>query len=368
MTDLQISLILIGCLIVGAVFSYNKWQEHKARKSVDRAFSGTHEDVLMTPEGASARTEPSFTPQAHDDEQAAPDSPPAMDAEFDSPAEETAAEHADMRPQSAAAVKPLPVDELVDCIIPVVLDAPVRGERLLQALQPLRHAGAKPVYWIGQATQGQWEEIAPGGAYVAIRVGVQLANRSGALTEIEYSELLMQLRHVTDSVGGDIDVPDMPKVMSSARSLHQFVSAYDAQLSVNVRSNGEPWPISTLLAALERHGFDLRPDNRLIMPDGEGGILFSLSTNVTLAAETTSLLTLLLNVPCVAPDRDGFGAMIGCARMLAARLDGVIVDDGGQPLNDAALAEITNQVAVFYEDMNSADIPAGSVRAMRLFG
>jgi FtsZ-interacting cell division protein ZipA len=142
---------------------------------------------------------------------------------------------------------------------------------------------------------------------------------------------------------------------------------YDAQLSVNVQSKGAPWNIGTLLAALERQGFDLRPDGRLVMQDGDGGTLFSLSTNVTLAAETTSRLTLLLDVPRVAPQRDGFGAMIACAKMLAARLDGVVVDDGGQPLSDTALAEIAEQVSAFYSHMDSANIPAGSTRALRLF-
>jgi hypothetical protein len=52
------------------------------------------------------------------------------------------------------------------------------------------------------------------------------------------------------------------------------------------------------------------------MPDGEGGFLFSLSTNVTPAEETTARLTLLLDVPCVAPARDGFGAMVACAKAL----------------------------------------------------
>jgi len=46
MTDLQITLFGARRLIVG-VFSYNKWQEYKAKKSVERAFSTDHDDVLM---------------------------------------------------------------------------------------------------------------------------------------------------------------------------------------------------------------------------------------------------------------------------------------------------------------------------------
>ncbi len=159
----------------------------------------------------------------------------------------------------------------------------------------------------------------------------------------------------------------MKSVMISARALHQFVTEYDAQLSVNVRSNGAPWAVNTLLAALERQGFDLRPDGRLVMPDGDGGILFTLATNVALADETTARLTLLLDVPRAAPLRDGFGAMIACAKSLSTRLGGTIVDDGGQPLSDEALTGIAGQVSTFYGDMQAADIPAGSTRALRLF-
>ena len=96
-------------------------------------------------------------------------------------------------------------------------------------------------------------------------------------------------------------------------------------------------------------------------------MLYTLSTNVTLGADTTSRLTLLLDVPCVAPARDGFGAMVACAKALTARLDATIVDDSDQPLTDEALAEIKGQVAEFYEEMEASDIPAGSTRALRLF-
>jgi FtsZ-interacting cell division protein ZipA len=103
------------------------------------------------------------------------------------------------------------------------------------------------------------------------------------------------------------------------------------------------------------------------MPDGEGGVLFTLSTNVNLGADTTSRLTLLLDVPCVAPARDGFGKMVDCAKSLEQRLDAAIVDDFDQPLSDQALGEIAGQVREFYQEMEAADIPAGSTRALRLF-
>jgi FtsZ-interacting cell division protein ZipA len=72
-------------------------------------------------------------------------------------------------------------------------------------------------------------------------------------------------------------------------------------------------------------------------------------------------------VPCVAPSKDGFGKMVACAKSLEQRLDAAIVDDFDQPLSDQALSEIAGQVGEFYQEMEAADIPAGSTRALRLF-
>ena len=47
MTDLQISLLGAAGVFVAGVFTYNKWQEHKAKKTVERAFASDHDDVLM---------------------------------------------------------------------------------------------------------------------------------------------------------------------------------------------------------------------------------------------------------------------------------------------------------------------------------
>ena len=280
MTEFQASLIAIGGTIVVGVISYNKWQEYKARKSVERAFSSPTEDVLMGEGGD--RREPML-----DDIQ--PLSPvPATRPQQEAPADEALVADTPLPPPMAQAPqKPLPVDELIDCQLAIELDGPVRGEKLLPALQGVRHVGGKAVHYIGQGEDGQWEPVAVSGIYTTVRAGVQMANRASALNEIGFSEIVTRLRQVADDIGGELFVPDMTQVMAAARSLHQFVAEHDAQLGVNVHTRGAPWAINTLLAALERQGFDVRPDGRLVMQDGESGVLFWLSTKVTLAEETT---------------------------------------------------------------------------------
>lgn len=358
MTDLQTSLIAIGSAIVVGVIAYNKWQEYKAKRAVERAFSTATDDVLMNADSdpvlrAGARAEPSL--QGH------------AAADTCGRAAETAEGLGAMSATELDAPRELPVDARIDCVIPLAADAPLHGEKILMPLQRLRHVGNKAVHFIGRREDGHWEALTHHGTYAALQAGVQMATRNSSLNEIEYSELVMRLRQIGDEIGADPDVPDMARVMAEARGLHQFVHEYDAKLSVNVQSNGAPWAINTLLAALERQGFDIRPDGHLVMPDGDGGVLFTLSTNVTLAADTTSRLTLLLDVPCVAPLRDGFGAMVACAKSLAARLGGTVVDDSGQPLTDQTLAEIAQQVGQFYGAMEAAEVSAGSSRALRLF-
>ena len=403
MTDLQMSLIGIAGVFVAGVFTYNKIQEYKAKKSVERAFATDHDDVLMrtgeTP--AAARPEPRIEPRV--DPAGGPrqepsfslDDSPALapgvagaeaaaaaaslaavagefstdpvDASSSAAAEAALIARANAASAAAAEQATALVDPLIDCLLPLALEGAARGDKLLPVLQTLRMVGNKPVHYIGLAVSGDWEPIVHGGVYTKLQGGVQLASRSTALNELEYSELVTRLRAMADEIGAEPEIPDMIEVMAEARNLHRFVAGHDAQLGVNLQSNGAPWAISTLIGALEKQGFDVRPDGRFVMPDGEGGFLFSLSTNVTLAEETTSRLTLLLDVPCVAPSRDGFGAMVACAKSLVGRLDATIVDDYNQPLSDAALGEIATQVQDFYTEMNEADIPAGSTRALRLF-
>ena len=377
-TDFQLSLIAAGGVFVVGVISYNKWQEYKLKKRVERAFDGQHDDVLMRA-GDGMRAEPRF----HMDDVPLPDAgsgaygvpehmgghvgsvaAPSFAPDSEEPAAPVRTADAGVPAEELATCL---VDPLIDCLLPLELEAPARGEKLLPALQKLRFVGNKPVHFIGLAVSGDWEPVRHGVVYTKLQGGVQLASRSTALNELEYSELVSRLRSVADEIGAEPQIPDMIEVMQDAKNLHRFVANHDAQLGVNLASNGAPWNIATLLGALEKLGFDVRPDGRYAMPDGEGGHLFSLSTNVTLAEETTSRLTLLLDVPCVAPVRDGFGSMIACAKNLMARLDATIVDDANQPLADETLASIAGQVKEFYDDMAASDIPAGSTRALRLF-
>src|SRR5256885_12251071 len=74
---------------------------------------------------------------------------------------------------------------------PVQVGQAVPGELALQAQPATRRAGNKPfaIEGMNQSTH-QWEPLQPGQRYLGFQAGVQLANRTGALNEIEFSEFV----------------------------------------------------------------------------------------------------------------------------------------------------------------------------------
>jgi FtsZ-interacting cell division protein ZipA len=386
MTELQASLIAIGAVIVVGVIAYNKWTEWRAKNSVENAFSDMPDDVLMG--GGNAQQSPhDDTAHEHRDDEhdhGAYDEYHQQHDQHDSNehghVDHTDEEdhHATAQTAHAARAEPLeflhataktsPLDPVVDCIIPLALEHPLRGEKIIAAFQSLRFVGNKLVQVIGETEKGNLEPVAHGGAYHSLQVGVQMASRLSPLSELEYSELVLGLNNMGDELGSMPDIPDMSQVISDARRLHQFIQEFDVQLSVNVRSKGMPWLVATMRPALQRQGLDLRPDGRLIMSDGDGGMLFSISMNASPADESTKMMTLLLPVPMVESQRQAFEAMTAFAKSLASRLSGEVIDDSGQPLNDASLDAIAAQVNDFYHAMEEYGVTAGSSAAKRLFG
>ena len=384
MTELQASLIAIGAVIVVGVIAYNKWTEWRAKNSVENAFSDMPDDVLMGggkahhsshDDAAHEHSDDEHDHSVHDEHHQQHEHGHADHADH---ADEDDHQHVTTQTARAAQAEPLefihataktsPLDPVVDCIIPLALEHPLRGEKIIAAFQSLRFVGNKLVQVIGETETGSLEPVAHGGAYHSLQVGVQMASRLSPLSELEYSELVLGLNNMGDELGSMPDIPDMAQVISDARRLHQFIQEFDVQLSVNVRSKGMPWLVATMRPALQRQGLDLRPDGRLIMSDGDGGLLFSISMNATPADDSTKMMTLLLPVPMVESQRQAFEAMTAFAKSLASRLSGEVIDDSGQPLNDASLDAIAAQVKDFYHAMEDYGVTAGSSAAKRLFG
>ncbi len=117
----------------------------------------------------------------------------------------------------------------IDACATITVDAPVAGDVVVAHLPSKRHVGSKLVIVEGlDSESGVWEAPAVGRRYGELQAGVQLASRTGALNEIEYSEFVQRMQAFAEAIGASMDPPDMLDVMARARELDAFASQHDA--------------------------------------------------------------------------------------------------------------------------------------------
>ena len=269
------------------------------------------------------------------------------------------------------------LDALIDAIVPLALDAPVSGEAALAHLPATRRAGSKPFYIEGLDTaSGTWEPLSPGRRYTELQAGVQLASRSGALGDIEYSEFLQKVEVFAQAVGASPDVPDMLEVSARARELDALTGPLDAQLSVTLRANGVAWSVAYVQQVAARLGFvPGAVSGRLVLPAAEEGapplLVLTVDAQAALAEEPQSSAVrecvLSLDVPQTPASAEPFPAWHGAATQLAADLDATAMDDQGQAVTLHAYAAIGHELAQLYQRLDALDISAGTPAARRLF-
>jgi ZipA, C-terminal FtsZ-binding domain len=269
------------------------------------------------------------------------------------------------------------IDALIDAIATLRIEAPVGGEVVLAHAPSTRRAGSKPFLIEGlNADSGEWEPIAPEQRYGELQAGVQLANRSGALNEIEYSEFAQKLQDFAENTGAMIELPDMLEVVARARELDGFASQHDAQLTVTLRSNSVAWSLGYLQQCAARYGFvPGAVSGRLVLAAAQEHappvLVLAFDARVALAEQPEQSplreVALSLDVPQTAEDAEPFALWQQVARGLAEDMDATLVDDQGEPITLHAFGAIGQELALMYRAFESRDLSAGSPTTRRLF-
>lgn len=267
------------------------------------------------------------------------------------------------------------LDALIDTIAPIALDAPASGDAVLAALPPTRRVGSKPFAVEGLNVSSQiWEMPRAGQRYSALQAGVQLANRSGALNDIEFSEFVMQTQQFCDVIGATPDFPDMRAEVNRARELDQFASDHDAQIGFVLRARRAAWSPSYVQQMAARQGFVAAAmAGRMVLPartEGVPGVVmlsFDALSDDTSQAEALRDVHLALDVPQVDRQEAAFSRMCTVAQALAQDMDGVVTDDNGVALPASALTVIDSELDQLYNILEQHEFAAGSTLARRLF-
>ncbi|HWU84236.1 MAG TPA: cell division protein ZipA C-terminal FtsZ-binding domain-containing protein, partial [Rhodocyclaceae bacterium] len=203
---------------------------------------------------------------------------------------------------------------------------------------------------------------------------LQLVDRRGAVSTNDFEALRHSLQALVSLRNGELAFPDVAAMGEQARALDDFCAQLDLQLALNVLDAGNGAFAGTKVRGLaEAAGMRLASGGEFQAHDENGNFLFALANMgepfeaATLKNLHTHGLTFLLDVPHVRDGGYAFERMLASARQFANALDAALVNAQRAPVSEAMVDSIRKKIFEIHEQMNLAGIPAGGVRALRLF-
>lgn len=354
MSELQIYLIVIGAAIIILLLGFNWFQDLRVRRRMQAQMPVIEQDPLLGESslGGEARREPGL----------------GGAQSFAQAGGTSALNGTHEHPESATDEQgPDPSTEVV---IEIAFQGPMLGEDLLPLLQPLRSAGRKPVRIFAQDIEGQLDwRLQAAGQYACVHLAVLLANRSGALSAIEWSQIWNRAQSLADQLESTIEGPDQQYVLDAASRLDDTCAALDTQVGLTLLL-GSMRPVSEVITAAKSMGFV--PFNGGLAWLGDYGLVcFSLSRadaeSFDAGMASVDRLSMLLDVPCSPVDTRAFAKMTEVGFELARRIGGELVDDQLRPLQPGAEMVIDEKLMTLYVQLEKAGFAAGSPRARRVF-
>lgn len=379
MSDLQLSLMGIGVLVIASVAVYNWVQERKFRKMAQERFQAPREDVLMERDPVTVsrvrldevRVEPErIEPRLETRIEPSFEAPPVAEATATAPEPLLAREPA---PRDEV---PAPIDAAIDFVVRLDLSEPMTANVVRAALAGTR--GEKTTHWQGHQVGDGWSDVmaAPDRTvFAAVIGGLQLADRGGALNAVQLSAFTGEVQQAADTLVAVTQLADRQSSLDAAEKLDGFCADVDILVGVNIVALEQNVFAGTKIRALaEAAGLKLNAEGAFEQLDDKGRVLYVLTNqeSAPFRADDMKLLnthglTLLFEVPRVANGLRVFEQMVAFAHQLADSLKGLMVDDNLRPLSAEGIAKIKQQLSLVYGKMDKSGIPAGSARALRLF-
>ncbi len=367
MNNLLLGLSVAGGLVLVGVIAHGAWTARKSAPKLADAVDSGSENLESTGLSGLFNGADKVEPSLHADiPQVLPIEPEFDTVQFD--AELAALPVLDKKPS---------LDPLIDVLTAIDLDSPLSGDAILAALPVTRRVGSKPFAVEGLREDGlEWEVPRPGHRYSSLQAGVQLANRTGALNDIEYSEFVIKTQAFADAVGGEPEFPEMLEEVARARELDAFAAAHDAQLRFVLRAVGVAWSTGYVAQNAARIGFVAGAlPGRMVLPNPIATlpqlITLTFDSQAAMAEDASQSaireLTLSLEVSHVARTEHPLARMRECAKALASAMDGRLCDDQGHLMSEPALDSLAIDIERLYDALDERDLSAGSMLARRLF-
>jgi FtsZ-interacting cell division protein ZipA len=362
MSDLQLLLMALGAVVILGVVAYNIWQERSARKKAEKAFGTAIGDALFARNvDAGERREPTLGAL-----------PPSDVVE----AAETMPHRMAPAPAESLEAPPGPTADIstrIDTVAVVLADGPVMREQLEPLLDALQNH-TTPVHVEGLVDE-QWHPVegSPRDSWRELRVGLQLASRSGPVPESEIERFNQAIAEFAAAVNAVSQREAPATAAQRARELDNFCAEADIEVAVNVigRSGGT-FATSRVKSLALAKGFSETASGELVHYAGNSPpdfVIRRFNDPPGKAANHAYYagITLALDLPQVADPPRALERMVKLAEEFAREMGGDLVDDNRRPLTDGGIANLRRSLEKIAGEMEAHGIPAGSALARRLF-
>ncbi len=400
MSDFQVSLIIIGIIIIIGVAIFNWTQQLRYRRKIESTLNQKHEDVLLEKISNSnpkkrghdkihERIEPQLDKSFYTGK------PPQNEfikktewgfSENLNEAQEKLDQHnnpIDDKVPVPAANEPHSIVDGFDghsnYIVNIYADAVIPANELNELLHR-KFDFNKPLNWFGQkSANDRWEEInmksADHSGFINLKGCLLLADRAGPIREIDLSIFRDTVQDFAKQINAKTECPDIVPSHEQAVKLDKFCVDVDVMIGVNIISKDEGAFVGTKIRGLaEASGFKLESDGVFKYRNDENHILFTLTNYESepfvpdnIRTITTHGITFLLDVPRVANGEKVFDQMTHLAKVFSNTLGGIMVDDNRVPLSENGLARSKQQLINIQSRMKKHNILPGSQNALRLF-
>jgi hypothetical protein len=304
---------------------------------------------------------------------------------------------------------PIALDAVLDLIVPIAFAEPISGTQVLAALPKTARIGSKRYAIEGKNQETAiWEFPARDKHYVALRAGIQRANRTGPMNAVDFSDFTLKTQafvqalqrvHAVHTSGQvqtqmpsqsmsdpsfertsmdfHVQFPPMHKVLQYARALDQFAQSHDAYLAVFIRSwAGHSWSVAQLQRQAHQLGFVPGPwPGRMVWTTEMGShpwLVLQFDSNLAFDEEADrqaahlSVFELGLSASQAPRQANGLARLHDVAHALAQVLGGRLTDEQGKDISAGHWPAIATQLAHVYDELDEAQMPAGSPLLMRL--
>lgn len=402
--ELQLALLLIGCIIVGvvALTTYERVRFGRRRLTADSSVAKT--PAVLTRRPLPAVTGLDINPgPPHEQENrflksqavAAPPLEISADALL----------YAQLNEYEQTALMPLDLslslqdpdvlvaqggnrqnmpDETVDYVVTLPGKGPVTRDTALGVYRQHEYLLEKPrhIYGLGYKT-GLWSNLETDtehAQYRSIALSVQMVDTKGPIGESELNTFTQLTLKLADALQRPTKF-SMPfdDALERARELDEFCETNDVLASINILANGPTgFNGRAIDQAARLSGLQFGAMNIYHKKNDQAlgcRHLFSLANlyqpgefdPVKVDRFRTQGLTLFMNVPCAYQPGRVFEQMAQIAKALCEKLDGRLEDHDHHPLTDQGLMVIRTQIERLTAEMTNRGIIPGSATAMRLF-